>query len=131
MPVFHPRDQIDEFVRIVAIAGRRIQGDDSVAKRKRVPAATARHEAFAVEWRGDGTAADRAMESAGWQRRAAHASDRAVAVRTIYAGRSIVRMCIRPRYSPRMPSANSCAPEKIATMEARNGNPATVVPLSR
>ena len=40
-----------------------------------------------------------------------YASDRVVAVRTIYAGRSMVRMCIRPSISPRMPSANSCAPE--------------------
>ena len=43
----------------------------------------------------------------------------------------MVRICMRPRYSPRMPSANNCAPEKMAMIEARNGKPATVVPLMR
>ena len=60
-----------------------------------------------------------------------HASLEGVPARTIYAGLSIVRMCIRPRYAPMMPSAKSWAPEKTAMMEARKGKPATVVPMSR
>jgi hypothetical protein len=42
---------------------------------------------------------------------------------TMYARRFIERKCIRARYSPMTPIAKSWAPEKMAMMEARNGNP--------
>ena len=43
----------------------------------------------------------------------------------------MLRKCMRARYSPMMPSANSCAPEKIAITEARNGKPGTLPPRTR
>jgi len=43
--------------------------------------------------------------------------------RTTYGGRSIVRRCIRARYSPMMPSASNCAPENMAMIDARKTNP--------
>jgi len=52
-------------------------------------------------------------------------------VRTAYAGRSITRKCIRARYSPKMPIAKSCAPEKMAIAEARNAKPGTTPPSLR
>ena len=42
-----------------------------------------------------------------------------VVSRTTYGGRSMVRKCIRARYSPMIPNAINCAPEKIAMIEAR------------
>ena len=39
-----------------------------------------------------------------------------------------MRKCIRARYSPIMPRANSCAPEKMATIEAKNAKPGTLPP---
>ena len=47
---------------------------------------------------------------------------------TAYGGLSIVRVCTRARYSPKIPRANSCAPEKIEIIEARNENPGTTPP---
>src|SRR5437867_2061664 len=47
---------------------------------------------------------------------------------TLYVGRCIMRKCIRAKYSPIIPSANSCPPEKMAITEARKGKPATLVP---
>jgi hypothetical protein len=35
---------------------------------------------------------------------------------------------MRARYSPITPRAKSCAPEKMAMIEARNGNPAHCLP---
>jgi hypothetical protein len=37
-----------------------------------------------------------------------------------------VRRCIRARYSPMIPRAKSWTPEKIATMDAKNGKPGTL-----
>src|SRR3954463_2172827 len=51
--------------------------------------------------------------------------------RTKYGGRSMLRRCTRARYSPMMPSANSCTPEKIAMTEARKGKPGTPPSLVR
>ena len=41
------------------------------------------------------------------------------------------RKCIRARYSPMTPIENNCIPEKIAIVDARNGNPATGVPFAK
>jgi len=46
-------------------------------------------------------------------------------------GRPIVRKYIRDRYSPVIPSTRSCAPEKIAIIEARKGNPGRLYPRIR
>src|SRR5882672_8917008 len=51
--------------------------------------------------------------------------------RTEYVGCCIVRACMRARYSPMMPSENSCAPEKIAIIEARKEKPGTPPPWIR
>ena len=40
--------------------------------------------------------------------------------RTTYDGSRSTRWWIRATYSPRMPSVKSCAPEKIAMIDARN-----------
>src|SRR2546423_12118225 len=50
----------------------------------------------------------------------------AIVPRTTYAGRFMERKCIRAKYSPITPKAKSCAPEKIETIEAKNGNPGTL-----
>src|SRR2546421_276987 len=56
-------------------------------------------------------------------------SDRRVRLsRTVYAGRSMIRRCIRARYSPIIPRAKSWAPENIAIAEARNGKPGIAPP---
>ena len=47
---------------------------------------------------------------------------------TAKLGRSMVRRWIRAMYSPIIPSAHSWAPERIAMMDARNGNPRTSDP---
>jgi hypothetical protein len=54
-----------------------------------------------------------------------------VTISTAYDGFSMVRKCIRARYSPKIPSANSCTPEKIAITEARNGKPGTLLPRTK
>ena len=37
----------------------------------------------------------------------------------------------RSSYSPMMPSAKSCAPEKMAMIDARNGKPGNAPPVDR
>src|SRR5262249_6740516 len=53
-----------------------------------------------------------------------------VVARTTYTGRSMERKCTRARYSPMMPRAKSCAPEKIAMIDARKGKPGTLPPAA-
>ena len=43
----------------------------------------------------------------------------------------MVRVCTRARYSPKIPRANSCAPEKIEMIEARKEKPGTTPPYIR
>jgi hypothetical protein len=48
-----------------------------------------------------------------------------------YGGRSMMRRCMRARYSPMTPSVTSCTPAKIEMIEARNGKPGTAPPTSQ
>ena len=48
-----------------------------------------------------------------------------------YCGLSIARKYILAKYSPIIPIANNCTPEKIAIIDAKNGNPCTGVPTNR
>ena len=43
----------------------------------------------------------------------------------------MLRKCMRARYSPMIPRANSCAPENNAMIEARNGKPGTGSPCMK
>src|SRR5215471_740739 len=47
-------------------------------------------------------------------------------VRTTLYGRPMLRKCRRARYSPMMPRASNCAPEKRAIVDARKGKPGTL-----
>jgi hypothetical protein len=43
----------------------------------------------------------------------------------------MIRVNIRARYSPTIPSANICAPEKIEIADARKTQPGTIPPNFR
>ena len=45
-----------------------------------------------------------------------------------YCGLLSILKCCLARYSPIIPIANNCAPENMAMIEAKNGNPGTGEP---
>jgi hypothetical protein len=49
-------------------------------------------------------------------------------MRSAYVEQSMARKCIFAGYSPITPNTKSCAPEKMAMVAARNGNPGTLPP---